>query len=59
MSRMKNWMMEMEENTVSAIQNDAKNENDVLAYVKTNMNVVDKNYVRALYKEFSDPYYGP
>jgi hypothetical protein len=56
---MKNWMMEMEENTVSAIQNDAKNENEVLAYVKTNMNVVDKNYVRALYKEFSDPYYGP
>ena len=59
MARMKNWMLEMEENTVSAIQNGAKNENDVLAYVKTNMNVVDKNYVRTLYKEFSDPYYGP
>ena len=45
MSKMNNWMMDIEEQVVSAIENGAENESDVLAYVKTNMFSVDDSYV--------------
>jgi hypothetical protein len=47
MSKMKNWMMDMEELIEESIAiNGVKNENDVLAYVKTNMDIVDENFVK-------------
>ena len=52
MSAMKNWMMDMEDNLGAAVEAGATNENDVLAFVKTNMRVVDENYVKNLYAEF-------
>ena len=47
MSKMKNWMMDMEELIEESITiNGVKNENDVLAYVKTNMSIVDEKFVK-------------
>jgi hypothetical protein len=47
MSKMKNWMMDMEELIEESIAiNGVKNENDVLAYVKTNMDIVDEKFVK-------------
>ena len=47
MSKMKNWMMDMEELIEESIAiNGVKNENDVLAYVKTNMSIVDEKFVK-------------
>tara|TARA_R100001377_G_scaffold30736_1_gene16771 strand:+ start:392 stop:562 length:171 start_codon:yes stop_codon:yes gene_type:complete len=51
MSKMKNWMMDIEEQVVSAIEMGAKNESDVLTYVKTNMSLVDDTYVSKLTTE--------
>jgi hypothetical protein len=51
MSNMKNWMMDIEEQVVSAIEMGAENESDVLAYVKTNMFYVDNSYVSKLTTE--------
>ena len=51
MSKMKNWMMDIEEQVVSAIEMGAENESDVLAYVKTNMFYVDNSYVSKLTTE--------
>jgi hypothetical protein len=51
MSNMKNWMMDIEEQVVSAIEMGAENESDVLAYVKTNMFYVDDSYVSKLTTE--------
>ena len=47
MSKMKNWMMDMEELVEESIAiNGVKNENDILAYVKTNMDIVDEKFVK-------------
>ena len=51
MSNMKNWLMDMEEYVVSPIEMGAKNESDVLAYVKTNIFSVDDSYVSKLTTE--------
>ena len=51
MSKMNNWMMDIEEQVVSAIEMGAENESDVLAYVKTNMFYVDDSYVSKLTTE--------
>ena len=51
MSNIKNWMMDIEEQVVSAIEMGAENESDVLAYVKTNMFYVDDSYVSKLTTE--------
>jgi hypothetical protein len=48
---MNNWMMDIEEQVVSAIEMGAENESDVLAYVKTNMFYVDDSYVSKLTTE--------
>ena len=52
MGKVKNFMMDMEDHIVSAVEVGETNENDVLAYVKTNMRVVYENYVKNLYAEF-------
>ena len=51
MSKMNNWMMDIEEQVVSASEMGAENESDVLAYVKTNMFYVDDSYVSKLTTE--------
>lgn len=51
MSRMKNWMMDMEDHVVDAVNLGARSENDVVSYVKTNMQLVDETFVRKFTKE--------
>lgn len=53
MSKIKNWMMDMEEHVVSAIEMGADNDSDVLAYVKTNMFPVDETYVAKITNEIT------
>ena len=45
MGKMKNWMMEMEDNIVSAIESGATTTNDVVAFAKTNMSIVDEKFI--------------
>ena len=46
MSKIKNWMMDMEELVEMSIIGGAVNETDVLSYVKTNMSIVDEKFVK-------------
>ena len=46
MGAVKAWMMDMEQFVEESIVNGAKNESDVLAYVKTNMAIVDEKFVK-------------
>jgi hypothetical protein len=46
MGRVKDWMMDMEESVVDAVNLGAKTQNDVVSYVKTNMAMVDETFVR-------------
>ena len=46
MSKIKNWMMDMEELVEESIICGAVNETDVLAHVKSNMSIVDEKYVK-------------
>ena len=55
MSRMKDWMMDMEETTVDALEAGAKTVNDVLAYVNTEMATVDNAYVKKVVNELIGP----
>ena len=55
MSKMTNWMIDMEDAVIDAIENGAKTEEAVLAGVKTAIPVVDENFVRETYREFSEP----
>ena len=45
MSKMNNWMMDMEDNIVSALELGAKSTNDVVAFAKTNMQIVDEKFI--------------
>ena len=51
MSKIKNWIMEMEELIYDAIENGANNIEEVTSHVESNMDVVDKHYVSKVYKE--------
>ena len=51
MSKMNNWMMDMEENVVSAIECGAKSTSEVVAFVNTKMSVVDEKFVVKTIKE--------
>jgi hypothetical protein len=42
---MNNWMMDMEDNIVSALELGAKSTNDVVAFAKTNMSIVDEKFI--------------
>ena len=45
MGRMKDWMMDMEDNIVSAIELGAKSTDDVVAFARTNMSLVDEKFI--------------
>ena len=45
MSKIKNWMMDMEDNIVSAIESGATTTNDVVAFAKKNMSIVDEKFI--------------
>jgi len=51
MSKIKNWIMEMEELIYDAIENGANNIEEVTSHVESNMDVVDKHYVSKIYKD--------
>ena len=55
MGKMKNWMMDMEENVVSAIECGATSTNDVVAFVNTNMSLVDEKFVAMKTQEIMGP----
>jgi len=55
MSKMMNWMMDMEEAADEALISGAKSKDDVLAYVRTNMMIVDSNYIA----KYCDSVMGP
>jgi predicted transcriptional regulator len=54
MSKIKNWIMEMEELIYDAIENGAGSVEEVSEYVESKMDVVDKNYVSKVYKELAE-----
>ena len=54
MSKIKNWIMEMEELIYDAIENGAGSIEEVSEYVESKMDVVDKNYVSKVYKELTE-----
>lgn len=45
MGRIKDWMMDMEENVVSAIESGATTTNEVVAFARTNMSLVDEKFI--------------
>jgi len=45
MGKMKNYMMDMEDNIVFALELGAKSTNDVVAFAKTNMSIVDEKFI--------------
>jgi len=47
MGKIKNWMMDMQDQVDSAINNGAANEEEVLAYVKNTMPVLDSSYIKS------------
>jgi hypothetical protein len=51
MGKMKNWMMDMEESVIDAVNLGCKSQNDVVSYVKTNMQLVDETFVRKFTQE--------
>lgn len=51
MSGIKDWMQDMDTFVVDAIKHGAKTEDDVAAYVKTHMRIVDMGYVRRTYRD--------
>jgi hypothetical protein len=55
MGRMKDWMMDMEEQADSALQSGAKSSDDVVAYVKAQMGVCDESYIRSYTEEVMGP----
>ena len=50
MSRMKNWMMEMEETVDDAVISDCSCVEDVVQYCNENLTYVDEDYVREYYE---------
>ena len=55
MGKVKDWMIDMEDAVIDALENGAKTEEAVLAGVKTAIPVVDEKFVRETYREFSGP----
>ena len=56
MAAMKNWKMDMEDAVVFAIEHGAQTHNDVLNYVKTELSVVDEQFVVDFTNELMGPY---
>ncbi len=56
MGYMKNWLMEHDEAIGDAIKNGATSVQDVIAYCKTNMQMIDPKYIVEQWNEFmADP----
>jgi len=55
MGRMKDWMMDMEEQAVCALESGAKSTDDVVAYVRTQMGICDESYIRSYTEEVMGP----
>jgi len=51
MSRMGDWMIDMEEHIEEALQSGAKNEQEVFEYVQGTMQFVDSNFIKEKYRE--------
>ena len=45
MGKMKNWMMDMEDHVVTALEMGAKSDNDLVSFVKTRMDIVDERFI--------------
>ena len=52
MSKMKNYIMDLEDMVVSALEDGAKTVEDVISYCKAEFVFVDEEYVSKLYTEF-------
>jgi hypothetical protein len=52
MGAVKGWLMEHDECIGDAITNGAKSVEDVIAYCKTNMTMIDEGYIREQWDEF-------
>jgi len=55
MSKMKNWMMDMDDLIVDAIESGASNANSVFCHVSTQMFPVDKSYIYKKTEEIMGP----
>jgi len=55
MGKMNNWIMDMEDNIVSAIESGATSTSDVVAFVNTNMSLVDEKFVAMKTQEIMGP----
>jgi hypothetical protein len=55
MSKMKNWMMDMEESVESAIESGANTPNDVYTYVDSIHAYTDKSFVKKYAEELLGP----
>jgi len=50
MSKMKNWMMDMEETVDAAVASDCYNIEDVITYCNENLTYVDEDYVKEYFE---------
>ena len=55
MGRMKDWMMDMDDQIASAIESGAVSTNDVVAFARTNLGLVDEKYIARRTEEFMGP----
>jgi hypothetical protein len=55
MSRMKDWMMDMDECAIGAIEAGASNADAVVVHVKAHMSVCDESYIRRIFEEVMGP----
>ena len=55
MGRMSDWMIDMDSMIGGAIESGAVSTNDVIAYAKTNMPIVDEKYIARRTEEFMGP----
>ena len=52
---MSDWMIDMDSMIGGAIESGAVSTNDVIAYAKTNMPIVDEKYIARRTEEFMGP----
>ena len=50
MSKMKNWMMDIEETVDAAVASDCYNIEDVITYCNENLTYVDEDYVKEYFE---------
>ena len=50
MSKMKNWMMDMEESVDAAVASDCYNIEDVITYCNENLTYVDEDFVKKYFE---------